>query len=248
MSIDGPADMHNTFRKDKGGVGTFGRSFAAYVLLKEMGVQVGVSAVINSVNVTQPERFYRFFRQHFRSFSFTPCFSPIGVNGDLLFPIQPEQYADFFCSVFNLWWKEDNPSVRVRTLYSYVEAAIGKQPYLCSMSNGCWRFLEIDADGTVYPCGRMSGYSGVDLGNLRSTPLDQILTGSRRQEYLSKALRLSDECQECPWLCACHNGCSFHKYLGEGMLAEKTPACEAIRKIMVHIQTRVQETQRALAE
>lgn len=242
ISIDGPKDMHNAFRRDKSGEGTFESAFSAYVMMRQAGVKVGVSAVVNSVSVKQPDKFYRFFRQHFGSFSFEPCFAPDGIERRP-FSILPEDYADFVCRVFDLWWEEDDPSVRIRTLRSYVEAAVGKQPTLCSMSNGCGRFLEIEADGTAYPCGRMSGYLGVILGNLGTEPLSQIVSGRRRQDYLSRALYLPSVCLKCPWLTACHNGCSFHRYLGDGVLAEKTPACEAVRKIMKHISARVLEVQ-----
>src|SRR4030042_6160764 len=62
LSFDGPKDLHDSYRKDKGGKGTFDRVLRAGRLLQKHKVQFNILCTVNSKNSRHPLDVYRFFR------------------------------------------------------------------------------------------------------------------------------------------------------------------------------------------
>ena len=62
LSLDGPAEFHDGFRKTADGQPTQSRVVQAFRLLKERRVFCNVLCVLHSVNTAEPDRLYDFFR------------------------------------------------------------------------------------------------------------------------------------------------------------------------------------------
>ena len=242
VSIDGPELLHDTFRRFPSGKGSFKTTFANVRRFLKVGRRVGVNVVINRANVEYPEELFNFFTTNFKAFTISPCLPPRDGESCDTFSIQPQQYADFFIKMFDIWWKKDNPRLRVSVFSEYIQAVLGRKPKLCSMSNGCDRFLGIESDGAVYPCGRTCGYVDLCIGNIHETGLREVLNSRVRVNVLKKMLKQPEECVKCAIQFACFNGCPFHRYLGHGEFDEKSPMCSANKLIFEHVEARVRET------
>lgn len=73
ISIDGPQAMHDAYRRDAQGRGTWSRVMEAIRMMQHYGVEWNAMAVVNNLNVKQPEAFYRFFKKiGCRYIQFTP--------------------------------------------------------------------------------------------------------------------------------------------------------------------------------
>ena len=62
ISIDGPAAMHDAYRRDKGGQPTFDRVIRGLDLLKEHGVEFNALVTIHHANADHPLEVYRYLR------------------------------------------------------------------------------------------------------------------------------------------------------------------------------------------
>jgi uncharacterized protein len=62
LSLDGPKELHDSYRKDKGGHGTFDRVMRAARLLQEHKVEFNILCTVNRRNADHPLKVYRFFR------------------------------------------------------------------------------------------------------------------------------------------------------------------------------------------
>jgi len=62
VSIDGPRDMHDAYRKDKRGNGSFDRVIAGYETLRRHNVEVNILGTVHAANQDHPLEVYRFFR------------------------------------------------------------------------------------------------------------------------------------------------------------------------------------------
>jgi uncharacterized protein len=62
LSVDGPRHLHDTYRYDKGGAGTFDKVVRAARLLQEHKVEFNVLCTVNAANSRHPLEVYRFFR------------------------------------------------------------------------------------------------------------------------------------------------------------------------------------------
>jgi uncharacterized protein len=62
LSLDGPKNLHNTFRHDSQGHGSFDQVMRAVVLLKEFGINFNVLCCVSRANVDYPLEVYHFLR------------------------------------------------------------------------------------------------------------------------------------------------------------------------------------------
>ena len=62
LSIDGPAELHNTYRYSKGGKPTFDRVMHAVELLHQYEIKFNALCVVNRKNAKQPLSVYTFIR------------------------------------------------------------------------------------------------------------------------------------------------------------------------------------------
>ena len=63
VSIDGPQEFHDEYRKNKLGKPSFVKVMQGINLLKKHGVEWNAMAVINDFNAEYPLEFYRFFKE-----------------------------------------------------------------------------------------------------------------------------------------------------------------------------------------
>ncbi len=78
LSVDGPQRLHDSYRKDKKGRGSFGGVFRAARLLKKHGVRFATLSCVNRVTGRSPLDVYRFLRDEIGSdrMQFIPIVEP----------------------------------------------------------------------------------------------------------------------------------------------------------------------------
>ena len=83
LSIDGTQPMHDTYRLDAKGEGTWQRVMDAIHMLQDYGVEWNAMATVNHANVSQPLEFYKFFRDelHCQFLQLSPVVERIQNNG-----------------------------------------------------------------------------------------------------------------------------------------------------------------------
>ena len=137
LSVDGPREMHDRYRVDKGGKPTFDRVMAGLDVLKHHRVEYNTLTVLQAHNADYPVEVYRFLKSiGSRYMQFIPIVERIADSpgDDLLELVAPEfdgraqvskwsvgsaQYGRFLCAVFDEWvrkgrWPVFRPDVRYR--------------------------------------------------------------------------------------------------------------------------------------
>ncbi|WP_294072506.1 anaerobic sulfatase-maturation protein, partial [Proteiniphilum sp. UBA1028] len=151
ISIDGPQDFHDEYRRDKMGRPSFHRVMKGIELLKKHGVEYNCMAVVNDYNVDYPLEFYRFFKGIGCQYvQFTPIVerlrkakSPLKLataqeNDDEVelapFTVPAEKWGKFLCTVFDEWIKEDVGKIFIQIFDSTLANWVGEQPGVCTMA------------------------------------------------------------------------------------------------------------------
>ena len=62
LSVDGPKEMHDVYRVNKGGAGSFDQMIRGWELLRRHDVDVNILCTIHAANADYPLEVYRFFR------------------------------------------------------------------------------------------------------------------------------------------------------------------------------------------
>lgn len=67
LSLDGPREMHDLYRLDKGGAGTFDKVMRAARLMQQHKVEFNILCTVNTANADHPLEVYRFFRDEVKT-------------------------------------------------------------------------------------------------------------------------------------------------------------------------------------
>lgn len=228
VSIDGPEDMHDEYRKSRFGKPSWAQVMRGINVLNRHGVEWNAMAVVNDFNVGYPLDFYHFYKEigcHY--IQFTPVVErfykhPDGrllaspVDGALAemapFSILAEDWGTFLCTIFDEWVRADVGEYFVQLFDSTLAGWMGVMPSVCTLAETCGHAPVMEFNGDVYVCDHYV-FPEFKLGNLAEHPLMEL---ARRQELLdfgeNKRRLLTRQCRECEFLMACHGECPKNRF------------------------------------
>ena len=238
LSMDGPADIHDAQRVDKGGKGTHHKVMRASRLLSAAGAEFNILCTVHALNGDRGREVYRFFRDEVGA-SFiqfipiieraTPELIQIAeagwgdtVEGRPLYTqsgslvtsrsIGPRQYGDFLVDVFEEWVRRDVGSVYVQMFDVTLANFIGAPPSLCIHSETCGRGPALEHNGDLYTCDHFVE-PAFKLGNIGQTHMLDLVASPQMQQFgLDKREQLPRTCRECDVRFACHGGCPKDRF------------------------------------
>jgi len=206
LSLDGPEDVHDEFRFNKGGQGTWARVMQTVELFQKEKVEFNILCVLSSANVGKATELYRFFRKlGIEYMQFIPLaeFHPDG--SPMPYTISAEEYGEFLSEIFDLWWPERR-KVRIRFFDNIAEAIAGQKPANCTMHSSCDSYVVVEYNGDVYPCDFFVE-GGWKLGNVEMDSWPEIARRQRRYNFAAKKAVPHAECAVCEYQQICHGGC-----------------------------------------
>ena len=278
LSIDGPKNLHDAYRKNKSGQGSFDRVVRAAKLLRKHKVNFATLSCVNRVTAQHPLEVYRFLRDQVGSkrMQFIPivepktfretapqCWpadrmpvagtsaarpgSPDSVVEDWC--VDPEDWGEFLCRVFDEWYKTDLGSIYVNYFEAAVETWMGRVNPLCSLAPMCGKGLALERDGSVYACDHYV-YPEYCAGNIREKPLAEMAY-SKQQEKFSKMKEglLPQQCRRCEYEFTCFGECPKNRFImtPEGEMGLNY-LCSGWKKFFSHIDQPIQRIVRGLGK
>ena len=237
LSLDGPQHVHDHYRRDRGGKGTWERVVYSAQRLRAHGAAVNCLAVVNDYSARFPEETYDFLRSEgFDFLQFIPIVEPDGAGqGAAPFSLSSEAFGDFFCRIFDRWvadFSDGLPMVSVRWFDSLLHTYVGLEAPECPMQDECGVYLCIEHNGDVYPC---DFYVEPDLrlGNVHHDRLDHLLNCEKMRIFARAKRRVPGQCACCRWWRQCRGGCvkDRQKDPGDGGMNH---FCSGMRRFFEH--------------
>lgn len=247
LSIDGPKRLHDHYRKDATGKGTHDRIMRAAKLLTDNEVEFNILALLNDVNVKEPDAVYDFMRRSdFPFLQFVPCVEPGGKQAAASFSISPEDYGEFLVRVFDRW-VEDFPNVSIRDFDDLLSRELGREPGTCTVSERCGSYVVIEHNGDAFACDFFVT-SKWRLGNINETPLAEIAASEKLEEFARAKSELGPVCRACPFVGKCFGGCQKHRIALGGEPTEPSYFCRAYKRLFAHAQPTMPQLAERLRE
>ena len=212
ISIDGPQEYHDHYRKTHNGRPTWNEVMRGIHLLQKHGVEWNAMAVVNSYNADHPLEFYRFFKEiGCQYLQFTPVVEQI--EGEVTdFSVTPNQWGTFLCELYDEWVKQDVGEIFVQTFDATLANWVGEVPGVCSLSAMCGHAAAMEFNGDVYSCDHFV-FPEFRLGNIRQQSLTSLMYGERQKAFSRmKHDALPRQCRECRYLFACHGECPKNRF------------------------------------
>ena len=239
LSVDGTKPLHDTYRVDKRGLGSFDRVMRGFEALKARDVDVNVLCTIHAANADHPLEVYRFFRDDMgvRFMQFIPIVERVtetllplanlgwgtqtGEDRPLYLQtgnrvtdrtVEPEAFGRFLSTIFDEWVHNDVGEVYVQHFDVALANWHGEPSGLCVFSETCGLALALEHNGDLYSCDH---YVEPDylLGNINDTPMIDLVASERQIEFgLAKRDTLPEFCRSCEVRFACHGGCPKNRF------------------------------------
>jgi uncharacterized protein len=276
LSVDGPKHLHDAYRRDRSGQGSFDRVLRAVKLLKKHKVNFATLSCVNRLTAKHPLEVYRFLRDGIGSkrMQFIPIVEPVGFRqvapqcwdqrlmptvgtpgahpgnpGSIVedWSVDPDDWGDFLCRVFDEWRSKDLGEIYVNYFEAAVEMWMGRMSPLCTHSPLCGKGMALERDGSVYACDHYV-YPEYRVGNISEKQLSEMAYSEHQERFgMAKEGRLPDYCRTCEYQFACFGECPKNRFI-------KTPdgvpglnyLCPGWKRFFAHIDGPVQQIVRKL--
>lgn len=208
LSLDGTKALHDRYRIDAKGEGTYRRVMRSAQLLNASGAEFNILTVVTAQAAKNAGQIYGFFKRSGLTYQqYIPCLDPLeSAHGAQEYSLTPELYARFLKNLFDVWYQDIRRGEQIYIRYFENLAAIlqGQPPETCGMQGRCSNQLVVEADGSVYPCD-FYVLDGYRLGNIHTDSLQDLLDAGR--PFVEKSLQATDACGQCRWHPLCRGGC-----------------------------------------
>lgn len=252
VSIDGPEEFHDEYRRTRTGGPSFAKVMRGIELLNKHGVEWNALAVVNDFNADYPLDFYEFFKEiECRFIQFTPIVERIipRTDGRRLasamdtadlpladFSVRPEQWGEFLCAIFDEWIKEDVGQYFIQLFDSTLANWCGVQPGVCTMAPTCGHAGVMEYNGDVYACDHFV-FPEYKLGNIRDKSFLEMMYSPAQQKFgADKRDSLPGQCRRCRYLFACNGECPKNRF---AVTPEGEPGlnylCAGYRRFFEHV-------------
>jgi uncharacterized protein len=240
ISIDGPARLHDAFRRDKGGQPSLGKVLRGLEYLKRHNVDFNILTTINSANADHPLEVYHYLRDDLGAqfIQFIPIVeraTPESLamanqgwgerpkndrelyvqEGNLVTyrSVSAEQYGRFLIAIFEEWVRRDIGTIYVNMFDVALANWAGEPPSLCVFSPTCGQALALEHNGDLYSCDHFVEPAYL-LGNIKDTPMIELVASPKQRQFgQDKQAMLPAYCHQCPVRFACHGGCPKDRFI-----------------------------------
>ncbi|HSC90229.1 MAG TPA: anaerobic sulfatase maturase [Gaiellaceae bacterium] len=237
ISIDGPRPLHDAYRVNKGGTGSFDQVMRGLGHLSAGGVEWNALTTIHAANADHGREVYCFLRDGCgaRFVQFIPIIERVAeATEDGTVPwtswrdrplyvqegervtgrsVTGEQYGRFLVDVFEEWVRRDVGQVYVQMFDVALANWVGEPPGLCVHSETCGRALALEHTGDLYSCDHFVE-PRYRLGTIRESHMLELVESQRQQRFgLDKRDTLPRYCRECDVRFACHGGCPKDRFV-----------------------------------
>lgn len=239
LSVDGPKTMHDAYRVNKGGRGSFDQVMRGFACLNTHGVEFNILCTVHAANGDHPLEVYRFFRDDLqaRHIQFIPIVERAAAEdlpaankgwggrkntGRKLYTqagssvtersIKAEQFGRFLNAIFDEWVHLDVGKVFVQTFDVALGSWLG-QHNLCVVSPTCGNSLALEHNGDLYSCDHFVEPEHL-LGNIRDKSMAEMVASERQRKFgCAKFDTLPQYCRKCDVLFACYGDCPRNRFI-----------------------------------
>ncbi len=242
LSIDGPELLHNAYRTNRAGRGTFRQVMKAVDLLHKHQVKFATLTCVNNLTSQNPLEVYRFLRDVVKSpqMQFIPIveqktFREVapqkdqrdlqlrqgdkrlipGHKNSIMEPwcVSDEAWGNFLIAVFDEWFAKDLGKVFVQYFEASVETWMGRPNPLCTLGSLCGKGLAMEPNGDVFSCDHYV-YPDYKIGNINEKSIDEMAYSAEQQKFgFAKSKTLTSQCEKCDYKFACHGECPKNRFI-----------------------------------
>jgi len=250
ISLDGPRDLHNRYRKTKGGKGSFDQVKWGLDNLIEQGTEFNILTVVQRHNGDHPLEVYDGLKdlgaEHIQ---FIPIVERVGQSGVSPRSVLPDQFGNFLIAIFEQWRQGDIGSIFIQHFDTALSASMGYLDTLCVHARQCGRGVALEHNGNVYACDHYVTPSHL-IGNISHQRYVDIIDGEVQTTFgEAKQKELASRCTKCKVLSLCNGGCPVHQFISvRESKYDLNYLCAGYKAFFTHIEPYLQAMRSAIQQ
>ena len=251
ISLDGPKEIHDLYRVDQQGKGTFNQVMAALHLLERYHINYNILTVVSGPAAKSAQRIYNFFKKNRLYYQqYIGCLDPLGeMPGQEPYSLTPAKYLTFLKSLFDIWYLDIKNGKYIHNRYfeDLLRILDGQYPESCNMRGRCSCQWVIEADGSVYPC----DFYVLDewrLGNILTDDFRKMAQEKKTIEFVKYSEQIPPACKSCRWLMLCRNGCRRDREPAISLQTNKNRFCSTYQQFFDYAYPKLMEVYQLLLQ
>lgn len=233
ISLDGPQEIHDTYRRNYGNQGTFDTVMHTIALMNEYAVKYNILTLITNANITRAKEVYDFFRQNnFAYLQFIPCFEHDEYGNSLPYSVSEKDLGIFYCDLFDAWYMDGFPFVSIRLFQDLLLYSFGSKTSCCWLDR-CNSYIVVEHNGDCYPCDFFV-YPQWQLGNIMNCGLQDILNNEKRNTFALLKRKITEECSACSISNFCMGDCIRYRCAHDIHQNGISKLCDAWKMLFEH--------------
>ena len=259
ISLDGPKDVHDKYRKDKGGAPTFDKVMQGLRHLRRAGAQFNTMSTVSKAGEGRGLEVYQFLKSTgSRYMQFMPVVEHVvyPLNGagkpdrkrrphivdpqtpgaEIAFwSVDTRAFGRYMCDIFDYWVRNDVGQYFVNQFDATLARWCGVMPGTCVFGETCGGNSVIEHNGDLYPCDHFV-YPQYLLGNITTDSIKDMMSSDKQVKFgIDKRNSLPNQCRRCEWLFACGGECPKHRFVkSESGQTGLNALCEGYRIFYSH--------------
>lgn len=242
VSLDGPARVHDRYRRFAGGNGSHAQVIRGIATLRRHRVETNVLTLVTMGNANKGREVFDYLSdQGFRYHQYIPCveFDPRGRRRP--YALTPEAWGDFLCTIFDRWLACGPQRVSVRYFEALLFKLVTGDDNLCHLGRRCNHYFLVEHNGDVYPCDFFAE-PGLKLGNAATDSWQTLLDSPKFRGFAAGKSVWNAQCDRCGHLDLCSADCLKHRLtFGIRSSRQKSWLCEGYRMFFDHALPKLRE-------
>jgi uncharacterized protein len=213
ISLDGPAELHNRFRKTPAGDSSFHNVLRGISLLVKHGIMPEILCVVNSENVKYPLEVYSFFKKlGARFITFLPLVEKLPGDGVSDRTVPADAFGSFLATVFYEWVEKDIGEVKIQIFEEALRTAFNQEHTLCIFKETCGGVPVLEQNGDFYSCDHFVNSEHM-IGNISDRSIDEMLRSEKQLSFGKLKANLPEYCKSCEVLQMCNGECPKNRFI-----------------------------------
>ncbi len=208
VSVDGPAALHDRFRRSADGHATHAQVLKGIACLRQNRAEFNVLTLVSQANVAHPETVYTYLRDELgvNYHQYIECVE-FDAEGRLRpFAVSAQEWGGFLCRLFDCWYAHDTHRVSVRLFDTVLAKLVDGVDTTCASGRSCSDYFVVEYNGDVYPCD-FHVRPDLRLGNVRHDSWESLQATPAYVAFAARKCCWNAACAACPYLRLCNGDC-----------------------------------------
>lgn len=211
VSLDGPAEIHDRFRRFINGDGSHSQVLKGINTLRRHCVDTNILTLVTSINANKGKVVYDYLvDQGIFYHQYIPCVEFDRTGHLMPYSLRPESWGEFLCTIFDHWSSDQTRRVSVRYFEALLQYFVTGDRIICHMGEKCNLYFMVEYNGDVYPCDFFAK-SDLRLGNVQNDSWQDLLNVSKFIKFGKAKSSFHEDCCQCAYLQVCSGDCLKHR-------------------------------------